>query len=55
MADNHTDDKQEWHPPNIIPLDFETAIEGLLKVDPREPEQDDQPKEKKQAKKRKKK
>jgi len=30
-------EKQARQPPIHIPLDFETAVSGLLKVDPKEP------------------
>ena len=31
----------KYKPPVNIPLDFETAVEGLLQVDPKSPERED--------------
>lgn len=33
------DDDQKRNPPIKIPLDFDTAVDGLLKVDPKQPEE----------------
>ncbi len=43
-SDSKAPKSDKRKPPVHIPLDFETAIEGLLQVDPKSPEKAEKPK-----------